>query len=110
MISNMNSVFTLRDIVIHVLFFLNSFIPLWIILLVQVIFFEPDLNKFQFYIATGIFIGMIIIPTIFVYLFIRNTEKTTGAIKVKIIKNNDHDKNSFVNKWESLFNRKKKIK
>lgn len=85
----MTSVFTLRDIIIHVLFFLNSFIPLWIILLVQVIFFEPDLNKFQFYIATGIFIGMIIIPTVFVYLFIRNTEKTTGTIKVKIIKNND---------------------
>lgn len=85
----MSSIFTLRDIVIHTLFFLNSFIPLWIILLVQVIFFEPNLNQLQFYVAIGSLSSLIAIPAVSVYLFIKNTEKSTGALKVKIIKNND---------------------
>lgn len=63
--------------------------PLWIVLLVQVLFFKPDFNQVQSYIAILILLIFIIIPAVSVYLFIRNTEKLTGSLKAKITKNND---------------------
>jgi len=87
--SSMSSLFTPRDILIHTLFFLNSFMPLWIVLFVQVVFFESDLNEVQFYVAIGILLCLIIIPAVLVYLFIRTQEKLPGEHKVKITKNND---------------------
>ena len=71
------------------MFFINSFIPLWIVLLVQVIFFEPNFSQTQFYLATITLLCFIIIPAVSVYSFIRNTEKIKGSLKAKITKNND---------------------
>jgi hypothetical protein len=85
----MASTYTARDTVIHTLFFINSFLPLWIVLLVQVIFFEPELNLIQFYISIIILLCFIVIPAISVYQFIRINENSTGSIKVKITKNYD---------------------
>lgn len=63
--------------------------PLWIVLLVQVIFFEPNFTQQQHCIAVVVLSSFIVIPASLVYLFIRKSEKTTGSIEVKITKNND---------------------
>lgn len=81
--------FTVRGAIIHTVFFLNSFLPLWIVVLVQLILFDTQLNQIQYCIATILLLCVIVIPTILVCLFIKFKENTTGEVKIAVTKNTD---------------------
>ena len=85
----MSLVFTIYDIVRHAAFFLNSFMPLWIVLLAQLVLFNTQLNQIHYFIAIAILSCFIIGPAILVYFSITYKENMVGETKITIIKNND---------------------
>ena len=84
--ASMSLVFTIYDIVRHAAFFLNSFMPLWIVLLAQLVLFSTQLNPIHYFIAIAILLCFIIGPAILVYFSITNKENMVGETKIKIYK------------------------